>query len=93
MTVSAVGRALKRLGAATTAQLAAELGGSAREVETLLAFWEHRGNARECSTIAGGGCGTSCKACAIGRRKPGSGESGSSIRAYEWVESRSPAHV
>ena len=85
MTLRELGSTLERMKAATLTQLAAEMGASPREIEPLLAFWEHRGNVRRCSRPQASGCGTRCRACPLGRgsapgRKKG-GRTGADTRA------------
>ncbi len=67
MRLRTVASALKRMRAATLTQLAAELATTPRELEPLLAFWEHRGNVRRCASPQTRGCGTTCRACPLGQ--------------------------
>lgn len=77
-----VAEALRRLGAATLSQLAAEVGGTATEVERLLSFWERRGDVHTCRDPQTAGCGTSCRACPLGRTP----RARPAAVVYEWVQ-------
>lgn len=83
-----VAEALRRLGAATLSQLAAEVGGTATGVEHLLAFWQRRGNVRTCADPTQAGCGTTCRACPLGRtpRSAARAHRGGAPTVYEWME-------
>ena len=87
MTLRSVGDALRTMKAATLRQLAAELAASPREVEALLAFWEHRGNVKRCASPQASGCGTACRACPIGSTPGGAPAMREESQAvvYEWV--------
>ena len=93
MTLTSVRSALTRLGAATLAQLAAELSASPPDVDALLEFWERRGNVRRCATVLTTGCGTSCRRCPLGAAAEGAALSrapdpvprGAAPVVYEWV--------
>ncbi|MFW5690089.1 MAG: FeoC-like transcriptional regulator [Spirochaetota bacterium] len=84
MTLREVGSALRRMQAATLSQLAAELASTPREIEPLLAFWEHRGDVRRCGSPEAAGCGTSCRSCPIGRT-PRSQDVARRAEVYEWI--------